>query len=161
MERSRVSKCLLSATDVVSITDTQNTATLLQDGICMIAYDSPRIAIEASDVCFVQRRLMEWQVSLACHSWVSFSGFSEAFNEVHDVTTGYGDKKVAAAFFNGEMENELRDLGRLDMFGLMKEDSDREKVMSEIDKIRAKSVYDHPSADCSDACKERGLPPPI
>ena len=28
-------------------------------------YDSPRIAIEASDVCFVQRRLMEWQVSLA------------------------------------------------------------------------------------------------
>ena len=61
---------------------------------------------------------------------------------------GYGEKKVAAAFFNGEMENELRDLGRLDMFGLMKEDSDREKVMSEIDKIRAKSVYDHPSADC-------------
>ena len=42
------------------------------------------------------------------------------------------------------------------MFGLMKEDSDREKVISEIDKIRAKSVYDHPSADCSDACKERG-----
>ena len=54
------------------------------------------------------------------------------------------------------MENELRDLGRLDMFGLMKEDNDREKVMSEMDKIRAKSVYDHPSADCSDACKERG-----
>ena len=51
-------------------------------------------------------------------------------------------KKVAAAFFNGEMENELRDLGRLDMFGLMKEDNDREKVMSEMDKIRAKSVYD-------------------
>ena len=23
-----------------------------------------------------------------CHSWVSFSGFSEAFNEVHDVKTG-------------------------------------------------------------------------
>ena len=62
-------------------------------------------------------------------------------------------KKVAAAFFNGEMENELRDLGRLDMFGLMKEDNDR---MSEMDKIRAKSVYDHPSADCSDACKDRG-----
>ena len=69
---------------------------------------------------------------------------------------GYGEKKVAAAFFNGEMENELRDLGRLDMFGLMKEDNDREKVTSEMDKIRAKSVYDHPSADCSDACKERG-----
>ena len=65
-------------------------------------------------------------------------------------------KKVAAAFFNGEMENELRDLGRLEMFGLMKEDNDREKVMSEMDKIRAKSVYDHASADCSDACKDHG-----
>ena len=42
------------------------------------------------------------------------------------------------------------------MFGLMKEDNDREKVMSEMDKIRAKSVYDHPLADCSDACKDRG-----
>ena len=38
----------------------------------------------------------------------------------------------------------------------MKEDEDREKVMIEIDKLRAKSVYDHPSEDCSDACKERG-----
>ena len=28
-------------------------------------YDSPRIAIEGSDVRFVQHRLMEWQVSLA------------------------------------------------------------------------------------------------
>ena len=31
-----MSKCVLSATDVVSITDTQNTATLLWDGICLI-----------------------------------------------------------------------------------------------------------------------------
>ena len=38
----------------------------------------------------------------------------------------------------------------------MKQDEDREKVMTEIDKLRAKSVYDHPSEDCSDACKERG-----
>ena len=35
-----MSKCLLSATDVVSITDTQNTATLLQGGICMIHRES-------------------------------------------------------------------------------------------------------------------------
>ena len=54
------------------------------------------------------------------------------------------------------MERELRDLGRLDVFGLMKEDEDREKVMIEIDKLRAKSVYDHPSEDCLDTCKERG-----
>ena len=54
------------------------------------------------------------------------------------------------------MERELGDLGRLDFFGLMKRDDDREKVMTEIDKVRAKSVYDHPSEDCSDACKDRG-----
>ena len=54
------------------------------------------------------------------------------------------------------MERELRDLGWLDFFRLIKEDEDREKVMIEIDKVRAKSVYDHPSEDCSDACKEHG-----
>ena len=54
------------------------------------------------------------------------------------------------------MERELRDLGRLDFFGLMKQDEGREKVMAEIDQLRAKSVYDHPSKDCSDACKELG-----
>ena len=63
---------------------------------------------------------------------------------------------MAGAFFNGEMEAELRELGRLDMFQLMKQDSDRENVMAEIDKIRAKSVYYHPSADCSEVCRERG-----
>ena len=40
MERARVSKCLLSAADVVSIRDTQNTATVLRDGICMIHRES-------------------------------------------------------------------------------------------------------------------------
>ena len=28
--------------------------------------------------------------------------------------------------------------------------------MSETDKVRAKSVYDHLSEECSDACQERG-----
>ena len=37
----------------------------------------------------------------------------------------------------------------------MEQDEDREKGMSEIDKVRAKSVYNHPTEDCSDACKER------
>ena len=47
--------------DVVSITDSQYGNPTSGWHL----YDSPRIAIEASDVCFVQRRLMEWQVSLA------------------------------------------------------------------------------------------------
>ena len=38
----------------------------------------------------------------------------------------------------------------------MKKNEDREKVMEEVDKIRAKAVYSHSSDDCSDACKARG-----
>ena len=57
-----MSKCVLSATDVVSITDTQNTATLLWDGICMIHRKSQ---LNRLMFAFVQRGLMEWQVSLA------------------------------------------------------------------------------------------------
>ena len=33
---------------------------------------------------------------------------------------------------------------------------DREKVMEEVDKVRAKSVHSHSPADCSDGCKARG-----
>ena len=69
---------------------------------------------------------------------------------------GYGEKQCAAAFWNGELEDELREIGSLNFFGLMKKDSDREKVMEEIDKYRAKSVYRHSPEDCSDDCKARG-----
>ena len=39
---------------------------------------------------------------------------------------------------------------------MMKKNENREKVMEEVDKIRAKGVYSHTSDDCSDACKARG-----
>ena len=97
-------------------------------------YSAPRPAVEASDVCFVQREiraadpseisdlfgvscflffcvcvspssdadpLIVYKKSYSllislyfclynyrCHSWVSFSGFSTAFNELHDLQTG-------------------------------------------------------------------------
>ena len=42
------------------------------------------------------------------------------------------------------MESELRDLGKLDFFGMLKSDSDHEKVMEEIDKFHAKwSINTH------------------
>ena len=44
----------------------------------------------------------------------------------------------------------------MDFFGLLKTDGDREKVMEEIDRRRAKAVYQHLPEDCSEACKERG-----
>ena len=44
-------------------------------------YDSPRIAIEASDVCFVQHRIMEWQVSLVqvCFSCLTVTDYFSIF----------------------------------------------------------------------------------
>ena len=38
----------------------------------------------------------------------------------------------------------------------MKTNGDREAVMEEVDKCRAKSVYVHSPEDCSEACKARG-----
>ena len=70
--------------------------------------------------------------------------------------SGYGEKQCSSAFWNGELEAELRELGRLDFYGLMKLNADREKVMQEVDKVRAKSVYCHSSDDCSAECKKRG-----
>lgn len=69
---------------------------------------------------------------------------------------GYGEKQCSSAFWNGELESELRELGNLAFFGLLKENDSREKVMEEVDKIRSKSVYSHSEDDCSDACKARG-----
>ena len=63
---------------------------------------------------------------------------------------------MAAGFWIGEMEDELRELEKLDFFGKLKEDDDSYKVLEEIDKIRAKTVYQHTSDECSDICKERG-----
>ena len=40
---------------------------------------------------------------------------------------------------------------------MLHRDSDREKVMEEIEKIRATTVSDHPSHNCSDLCKARGI----
>ena len=70
--------------------------------------------------------------------------------------SGYGEKQATSAFFNGEMEIELQDLGNLDFFGLLKRDGHRERVMEQIDSLRAKPLYSHSAEDCSDACKDRG-----
>ena len=43
-------------------------------------------------------------------------------------------KQCAAVFWNGELEEELRETGSLDFFGLMKKDEDREKVMEQINR---------------------------
>lgn len=39
---------------------------------------------------------------------------------------GYGEKQCSSAFWNGELESELREQGNLDFFGLLKENDSRE-----------------------------------
>ncbi|KAL9950743.1 hypothetical protein ACROYT_G043297 [Oculina patagonica] len=119
-------------------------------------YSDRRPAVEASDVCFVQRILLKFQISLACHSWVSFSGFSTAFNELYGLQTGLSEKRAANAFWTGELEEELRERGALDMFGMFHSDSDREVIMEHIDHLRAKNNYSHQPQDCTEDCKARG-----
>ena len=63
---------------------------------------------------------------------------------------------MAAGFWIGEMEQELREIGQLDFYGKLKENDDTYKVLEEIDKHRAKTLYPHSQEDCSDACKKRG-----
>ena len=61
-------------------------------------------------------------------------------------------KIVAKAFWNGEVEHELRRLGREDF--RFKYDSDLERCMVMIEDIRRQGVYEHPQ--CFQECKRRG-----
>ena len=65
-------------------------------------------------------------------------------------------KNAADAFWNGELENEVRTLSqenalRLDE-AIFHTDSDWEKIMDEIECIRSTSIYTH--SNCSSECKE-------
>lgn len=69
---------------------------------------------------------------------------------------GLSEKRVANAFWNGELEAELRERGALDMFHMYHNDGDREVVMEHIDQLRAKCNYQHTEGDCTEDCKARG-----
>ena len=59
---------------------------------------------------------------------------------------------VAEAFYNGELENELRRIGRIE-FRMLK-DSDRDGCMEMIEELRRQTVYPH--GTCTPECKKRG-----
>ena len=61
-------------------------------------------------------------------------------------------KTVADAFWNGELEAELRSRGWLSKPFTSK--STREMLMREVDKCRASETYPH--NECSQVCKDRG-----
>ena len=63
-------------------------------------------------------------------------------------------KVVARAFWIGEVENELRRIGKLDF--CFKHDEDLDECMQMIEEERRCTVYPHPASDCTTGCKERG-----
>jgi len=61
---------------------------------------------------------------------------------------------IGEMFYTGEIEDELRRIGRVDY--RFKLDSDREVCMRMIEELRKMSNYSHPSKECTDDCKKRG-----
>lgn len=59
---------------------------------------------------------------------------------------------MAEAFYTGEVESELRRIGKIDY--RMHKDSDREKCMEMIEEFRRESIYPHTL--CCTECKSRG-----
>ena len=107
------------------------------------------------------------------HSWVSFQGFSESYNDAFKLAIDKGEEStftvhlkkiplfielspriVSEAFYNGELENELRRINMVDY--RFKKDSDREECMGIIEEIRRGKLYHHVVDMCADECKQRG-----
>lgn len=61
---------------------------------------------------------------------------------------------VGEAFYNGEMESELRRIDKIEY--KFHKDSDREKCMDMIENARRQSIYPHNEDACTDECKKRG-----
>ena len=64
-------------------------------------------------------------------------------------------RTVAEAFYNGETENELRRMGKVDY--RFKKDSDREECMTMIETFRRERIYPHNAQTCTKDCKQRGI----
>ena len=119
------------------------------------------------------------------HAWVSFQGFAESYNDTYSLSKDEGKYNyatnhdwcvsitlnhfftelsphvVADAFYNGEVENEIRLLvtgsSRLTLSDFtFRKDSDREVIMEKIESIRSQTIYHH--HDCTPDCKKRGKP---
>ncbi|XP_056020933.1 uncharacterized protein LOC125650878 isoform X2 [Ostrea edulis] len=63
-------------------------------------------------------------------------------------------KNAAAAYFNGEIANEVRERGLFDIY--ITKNKTREDLMKQIDSIRKEELYEHREEDCSPLCKSKG-----
>ena len=80
--------------------------------------------------------------------------------QLYTILCGYihielNPKTVAKAFWVGEVEHELRRLGKEDF--RFHGDEDLDKCMEMIEDIRRQSIYPHPAAECSTECRLIGL----
>lgn len=71
-----------------------------------------------------------------------------------NLLTELSPKIVAEAFYNGEVENELRRISCTEF--VFRNDSDRELCMEMIEKLRRQNIYPHLPSDCTQECKLRG-----
>lgn len=62
---------------------------------------------------------------------------------------------AADAFYNGELEHELRQIGMIEY--AFKSDSDRETCMKSVEQHRVRNIYKHTPEDCSPDCARRGI----
>lgn len=62
---------------------------------------------------------------------------------------------MSAAFYNHEMEAEIRERNIKWQFKGNDDDA-RDEFMNFVEKKRRIELYDHPAANCSTMCKERG-----
>lgn len=74
------------------------------------------------------------------------------FSDTVPYTAEVHRKTIANMFWNYELEDELRESGRLSV--VFRKNSDREEVMQDIDNARAVTRYEH--NECSNHCIQRG-----
>uniref|UniRef100_K1R507 CxC5 like cysteine cluster associated with KDZ domain-containing protein n=1 Tax=Magallana gigas TaxID=29159 RepID=K1R507_MAGGI len=147
-------------------------------------YPNPEMAcgniVQASNRVGFTKDLYELLCESGNHAFVSAQAFAEIYNTVFARHISLVDQKTRQdphseylnepqcqvfmtrkntmeAFFNGELENELRDRKLVDTVSFS-EDASREKVMKHIDTLRRTELYPHPQDECSEKCKQRANP---
>lgn len=75
---------------------------------------------------------------------------------MHKLQLNMTRKNAAAAYFNGELQNELREKGLIEKTSFTTENS-REEIMKQVDAMRKRELYHHTADDCSALCKQRGM----
>ena len=88
----------------------------------------------------------------------SMPGYTPPYTQTH-VHTELNARLTSEAFYNGEVESELRLLEKEYKVSLcdivIHQDSDRDQIMKQIEFIRSHSIYPHNS--CTAACKDKGI----